>query len=205
MPNNSIDKIAATLDFLYEGLSWTQLYYCTIQTMFLATQKGYHLFHNSFFAAAYQAATNETILGLSKLLDEQKDSISFHYMFNLIEYNCKKFPYSQRDKVILSVKTHRMQILEHQTLLVSIKSQRDRILAHSDRKIINQPELLEVEPFIVFDEIQSCLDDLLVILNSYLLNIKDSEYDLTHIIKQAKQDTDYLISIYDQSLSHGKI
>jgi len=201
MTTNQIKKIETTLDFLYEALSWTNLYYFTVKTLFQAIHDGYNLFHNSFFFTSYQAILNETLIGLSKIIVEHPDSISFDYLLNLVELSCKHFPHASKEEIQKSVTSHRHKIQSYQVLINKIKSQRDLNLAHSDRKLITQPDLIAAEPFIVLDEIEDLIEDLLTILNTYSIYLKQSEYDLSHMKGKAQQDVAYLVSIYNETLT----
>jgi len=196
-----IKKIETTLDFLYETLSWTNLNYFTVKTLFQATHNGYNLFHNSFFFASYQAMLNETLIGLSKLIVEHPDSISFDYLLNLVEHSCKHFPHASKEEIQKSVTSHRQKIQNYQALTSKIKSQRDLSLAHSDRKLITQLDFIASEPFIVLDEIEDLIEYMLSMLNTYSLYLNQSEYDLSHMTERAQQDVSYLVSIYVEKLT----
>lgn len=201
MTLETISKIGKTLDFLYEELSWTSLFYYSNQALYKAIlvqreQKGQSLFRNSFFAAAYEATLSESVLGLSKLLIHHKDSVSLEYLLNLIEQSTDEIPFADADEVQSSLIFHRVKLKKYQSLFRQVKSQRDKRVAHSDRNIINQPEIMLNEQPIIIDELESCLDDILSILNTYLMYTKQIEYDLSHLEARTQQDVDDLVSMY---------
>lgn len=198
MNPNPLQKIDSTLDFLYEELSWAYLFYFTAKALNQANQRGKMLFRNYLFASAYKATLNEAVLVLSKLVISDKDSISFEYLFNLIDQASDLFPHASKATVQSALNQHRNQLNSHQPLISQIISQRDKRLAHADRDLINQPEKMAAEPMILMDEVERCLKDLLAILSTYNNYLRQADYGLSVIQENAQRDVDYVVSIYAQ-------
>ena len=100
-----------------------------------------------FFEVVEEACRREALLSLAKLLIAEGESISIDYLLNCaLEVPSRVFQQATRDEILESVLENRQQIGELAPLAEQLKAQRDRLLAHLDRKHVNEPEVLEFEP-----------------------------------------------------------
>jgi hypothetical protein len=99
-----------------------------------------------FFGVVEEACRREALLSLAKLLIAEGESISIDYLLNCaLEIPSRVFHRATRDEILESVQENRQQIGELAPLVEELKAQRDRILAHLDRKHVNEPEVLDFE------------------------------------------------------------
>lgn len=121
-----------------------------------------------FFFGVYRATVREAVLTLARIMKEHPDSITIYYLFNLLESNPHLFsPHSPED-LRQTVADHKARLEKYESLIESISEQRDRVIAHLDRKHVNDPSHLFAHPHGVnLTELGKCLWEVLDILNSY--------------------------------------
>ncbi|HEX6305279.1 MAG TPA: hypothetical protein VFZ76_13890, partial [Anaerolineales bacterium] len=98
---------------------------------------------STFFITVHEACQRGALLSLAKLVIAEKESISVDYLLNCaLEVPSKAFPHASRDTLEAAVSGHRGQLAGLATLSEDLKARRDRMLAHLDRKHVNEPEVL---------------------------------------------------------------
>lgn len=97
----------------------------------------------TFIGTVHEACEREALLSLAKLLIAEAESISVDYLLNCaLEVPGKVFPHASRVTLEAAVSRHRRQLAEREALRDDLKARRDRMLAHLDRKHVNDPEVL---------------------------------------------------------------
>ena len=90
-----------------------------------------------------EACEREALLSLAKLVIAEGESISVDYLLNCaLEVPSKAFPHASRETLEAAVLEHRGQLAGLARLSEELKARRDRMLAHLDRKHVNDPEVL---------------------------------------------------------------
>ena len=187
-------RLEDTLGFLSGQLNWGWL--------FLKSAKALH--HTNWAAstmwfrrAAYQACLNEAVLVLAKLVIPCEDSITFSYLLNQAENNPGLFEFAHGHQLEASVERHR-QVLEEHELVPTIKTQRDKVLAHFDKKHINDPSVITSLP-VNMTEVESCYEELVDILNVYKGYHDDSQFHLGLVEQSVRDDVEYIATLIQQA------
>ncbi len=164
VPDRAKQLVDLLLGEVYTGLMYS---YCA--ESLLGAFRGSELFRMSyFFNTIFDASYLGALLGLSRLVVEQKDSITMHYLFNFAESNPKLFSPTSPDRVVESVKGHRQQLQAHKQLFDRVRQRRDRTLAHLDRMHVTNPaDLFEHPEPVDVDELIRCFWDIFDIVNVY--------------------------------------
>jgi hypothetical protein len=116
-----------------------------------------------FFQTASNAILHEAILGITRLTDENQESINFKLLLDMAENHPRLFKYSPVEVRTL-VESNRLKLANLGTLLKALRSLRDRELAHLDRKQLNDPGSVILEP-IQSQNLSFCVDILTMILS----------------------------------------
>lgn len=154
------------------------------------------------FAAAYWACLEQSVLVLAKLTIKHRDSISIHYLLNQAENNTELFDSAAADEVVESIRDHRALLQDYATLINTARAQRDRVIAHLDRKNINDPPTILAAP-VNMNEVEECYQALLTMLNAYKGYYDDSELYLSHIDEMVQEDISYLARLMKESNRRG--
>ena len=190
--NNS--QIKTIIDLLCSQLSEGWLYYFCAKSLNEAYQKHRITSARFFFMGTFYASLNDAILTLSKLLIDHPDSISIYYLLNYAQNNSSEFRFTTPDKIKQAIESHKQKLGMYNSLLVNVKFQRDRVLAHFDRKHVNDPASILSNPPLDMDEVETCYKELHHILNDYNLYYDKSEFYLKNIEEEVKEDLEYLLS-----------
>src|SRR5262249_14458514 len=138
------DKISAILDHLCDELARGNHFFQIAQALQRAYDGNRLTDAPYFFAGAYDACLRESILSLAKLTDSDQDSITIVYLLNIAKQNREAFQRAVPDESDMAVTRHQKLLKELRPLIASVKGQRDRVIAHLDRKhitrIIHQAE-----------------------------------------------------------------
>jgi hypothetical protein len=157
-----------------------------------------------FRRAAYQACLKDTLLTLARLVIEHKDSITFFYLFAQAQHSPQLFEFAEPDQVRAVATQHKRTIQDHE-LVPTIKVLRDKVLAHFDRKHINDPSAITSAPVDMI-EVERCYEELLHILNVYKRYYEDSELYLGLTEEAVRDDVDHLAELIRKANeSHSSI
>lgn len=148
---------------------------------------------HTIFANSYSACWDAAILSVTKVMDKQKDSLSLTYMLNCIEADANNYPLLTEDELRKQISEHRQELHGLESKIPGIWEERDRIVAHLDRKHVNNPASVYSNPPIELDELHSAIRTLrriLLIYNTQLeaggISIDESKYiwdDLESLIR----------------------
>jgi hypothetical protein len=95
--------------------------------------RGLHVVH--------EAAWRSLLIGLAGLLSNDQESITLSYLLDLANNHPHSFKYSEQQAVTEVIKLGREKLAEIDRVEQKLRVERDRRLAHLDRKLINESEL----------------------------------------------------------------
>lgn len=190
---DSREKVEMILDFLFGQLLQGLLYFQCSKSLHNAFQGSDLVKLSYFFAAVYRASLREAVLALARLVIDHRDSITIHYLLNYAENNSSLFSSVNPEEVRNAVKSHKVQLKKYEPLIESVREQRDRVLAHLDRKHINNPADLFLHPQGVnLTEVEECFQKVLEILNFYG-GYYGREFNPKNLEKAVQGDVDILV------------
>ena len=196
--NQSSKKIQDILGCLSDQLARGWL-------VFLVAKYVYQTFHSSritsaryFFTATYLSCMESAILALSRLAVPHSDSISIEYLLNCSEQSPRAFPRTQKEAVLSSVCEHRQQLKTIDSLIANVKEQRNRTIAHLDRKYVNNPASIFSSPPLDMSGVERAFILLLRIINTYKRYLDSSELFLDNLAPNVREDLEYLIGLIEK-------
>jgi hypothetical protein len=195
---NEKDKTRSILERLSDLLSHGWLTYFCAKSLISAYSEKRITRAQFFFVGCYRACLNETILALSKLLIDDSDSITIYYLLNHAKCNSRTFPYAKPEEIKRTVREHEKVLKKYENLKANIKFQRDRKLAHFDRKHINNPTEISSNPSVNMEEVEECYRDIHRIINAFSRFNTDSEWHLQNIDKIVPDDLDNLLQLIEK-------
>lgn len=188
------DRIEAILGYLSNELLRGILFFNIVKALRNAYSKQQLTSARYFFAGAYEACLRESVISFSKIVTPDQDSITIEYLLNCALQAPRAFPWTTKADLQKLVARHREQLVTFQPLLENVKVQRDRILAHLDRKHINDPAAVFAEPTDMA-EVERCFGVLLGIVNDYKGVFDNSELHLESIGAFIQEDIPYLVQL----------
>jgi hypothetical protein len=190
----SREKIGIVQEVLCHQTAEGLLFFYCAQSLHRAFEQNRLMKSSHFFQMAYQASVREAILTLARITREQGDSITIHHFFNLVENNPRLLSPDDTRAVKQSVKTHKELLARYQPLIESVCEQRDRVLAHFDKKHINDPSSLFEHPQGVnLTELGDCLREILSILKHWGVEYFDRDFIVSHFQGTINGDVDILL------------
>jgi hypothetical protein len=190
---DSPEKIQEIIDRLFGQLVQGTIYFYCSKSLHEAFQEGGLIRWSYLFNGVYLASVNEAVLALSRVVIEDESSITIHYLFNYAEHNPRLFSSQEIEDVRRSAETHKKRLQKYEQLIQSVKEQRDRVLAHLDKKHVNDPSALFSYPQGVnLTELGECLQELLDIFNFYA-GYYDRGFDPGHLKEAISGDVDVLL------------
>ncbi|MBN1318448.1 MAG: hypothetical protein JXA42_23410 [Anaerolineales bacterium] len=152
-----------------------------------------------FFNTVEESCIESAILALSRVLIPHIDSINVQYLLNYSEQNHRVFPRADQQTIIDNVQRHRQQLASISSLIANIKEQRDRTVAHLDRKHVTNPSAVYAYPPLNYLEIESVFSLLLCIINTYSGYLVPSEdIRLDDIEPSVVDDMSCLVKLIEQ-------
>jgi len=195
-------KVEGVLDLLFGQVMQGLLYFYCAQSLHEAFQQCPLMERSYFFFTVYHAALREAILALSRLTREHKDSITIYYLFNLVEHNPRLFSQDGPESLPTSLAAIKARLDKYGPLIESVREQRDQVLAHLDRKHVNNPSDLFAHPGGVNPtELGECLRELSGILNVFDADLYGKEFTVSHLQSFVSGDVDVLLRWMHE---HGK-
>jgi CRISPR/Cas system-associated endoribonuclease Cas2 len=186
-------KVQEVLDLLFGQVTQGLLYFYCAQSLVEAFQQSTLMQRSYFFFTVYEAAVREAILALSKLTRIHRDSITVYYLFNLVEHNPRLLSSDSPESVRASVADHKGRLGKYGPLIESVREQRDRVVAHLDKRHVTNPSDLFAHPEGVnLTELGECLREVLDILNIYA-GYYGSEFRASHLESFISGDVDILL------------
>ncbi len=135
-----------------------------------------------FWSLVYEAFLYYSVLKLAKLYDGDNSVISIEKYINFIEQNLKYiYKENEREIVKKQVRNIKKCLEEKKDIIGKIKTVRDKMIAHNDKKIIlEETDLFEEMSFIIA-EIHMLIDIVKEIINTFWEEYSD-EYEILEII-----------------------
>jgi len=162
MPNSKY-KISMIMEKICESLMQTRNNLAIYQFLNDQLSSNQVNIAPKFFQTASNAILHEAILGITRLTDENQESINFKLLLDMAENHPRLFKYSPVEVRTL-VESNRLRLADLGMLLKGLRSLRDRKLAHLDRKQLNDPASVSPEP-IQSKDLSHCVDVLTMILS----------------------------------------
>jgi hypothetical protein len=182
------------LDLIFDQLSNGWLYYFCAKSLYEAFQKQRITGAYFFFIGTLRACLNESILSLSKLL-EQKESVSIFYLLNYVENKVSEFQGADPNVIKKEIHEHRIKLKKYENLYAKIKTQRDKILAHLDKILLNKQSVTSTIPYIDMNEVEDCFREMFRIISEYSKFYDGSEYSSTIYEDNVPRDLEFLLSL----------
>ena len=173
----SRDKIETVQEALCGQVALGLAFYYCAQALHRAFSQNPPMKFSFFFRIVYSASVREAVLALARITKEHGDSETIYHFFNLVENNPRLLSPDDTRVVKQSVKTHRELLANHEPLIESVCEQRDRVLAHFDKKHVNDPSSLFAHPQGVdLTELGDCLREVLAILKYWGAEYFDRDF-----------------------------
>src|SRR5215216_109664 len=122
---------------------------------------------HAILTRAYETCWDAAILAVSKVLDNHKDSLSVKYLLNCLDSVPMQYPGLTRGALAKQIAEHRAEIADIEAQIPGIWDERDRIVAHLDRKHVYAPASVRSSPPIEMDDLHSAIRALRRILLIY--------------------------------------
>jgi hypothetical protein len=167
---------------------------------FLDEQKKSEQFERgpAFFTTIGDAAWREAILGITRLTDDDPESINFKMLINMAENHPRVLRYSQVGAREL-VEINRLKLASLDPLLKSLRLVRDRALAHLDRKHLNDPVV--VSPKVIpLQELAYCVNIFQTILSDIWLALQGEPMPQEQVNGQILKEMEALWMIIGENI-----
>lgn len=191
------ERLEHTLGFLSGRLNWGWLFLQTAKALHNTSWRASAIW---FHRVAYEACIRESIIVLDDLLSHTpkgQDSINLYYLFNQADHKSHLFQLANPDQVRAAVADHRRRIVDHR-LKPTLETVRDKVVAHFDRKHINDPAAIARSP-IDMSAVEDAYSEVLSILNVYLGYYDDSALHLTLGGDQVREDIEYIAQLIEEA------
>jgi hypothetical protein len=187
------ERVKEVQDLLFGQITQGLAYFYCAQSLYRGFRESQLMKNSYLFFGVYEATKREAILALARIMKEHPDSITIHYLFNLLENNPRLLSSDNSESVRRVVAGHRAQLEKYEPLIESVCEQRDRVLAHLDRKHVNNPSDLFAYPQGVnLTELGECLWKVLDVLNFYA-GYYGNEFDPSNLEGAIAEDVDILL------------
>ena len=199
MVTTPLEKTKSILDHLSDLLSHGWLYYFCGKSLDEAYSKNRITSSRFFFMGCYYACINESIITLCKLLIDHPDSITIYYLLNQAKSNSDKFPYASAKDVIHAIDKHVENLQKFDEFRVKLKFQRDRKLVHFDRKHINNPSSIVINPDLDMTEVEDCYREIHQTINTFKIFSTESELYLLNIEEDVPKDLVHILELIENA------
>ncbi len=191
IPPEQIETIIQALcDELFWGLRTLYAYKALDQTDSRLTPT---LFDTFYFACMDQAC-----LILSRLVIVQKDdSVNVQYLLEQAKGNAQLFRFSKPDEIEGLVETHSKLLESYKPVIDVLREQRNKNLAHLDRKHVKQPGWRENQTGLDLDRVEQLYCDLIGVISTYHRMFYGGEFDFGDWQAISKEEVETLISFYE--------
>jgi hypothetical protein len=102
--------------------------------------------------------------------------------------------YAEESDLLQLARTRKIRMKKFKALLENIGNQRNKILAHLDIAIIENPQEIRSLPFIDMNEVEQLYLVMLDILNGYSEYYDKSEYYMRNLNEGVEEDLTFLLS-----------
>jgi hypothetical protein len=112
---------------------------------------------HAILTRTYETCWDASILAVSKVLDNHKDSLSIKYLLNYFDSVPMQYPGLTRDALRKQIAEHRAEVADIEAHIPGIWDERDRIVAHLDRKHAYAPASVRSSPPVEMDDLHSAI------------------------------------------------
>jgi AbiU2 len=149
-----------------------------------------------FLGITEEACIEAAILALSRIVVSQHSSISIQYLLAYLEQNPNAFPHIVADVLRKQVAFDQKRLETISTTIENIKEQRDRTLAHLDKRHVDNPAAVYNHLPLDYQEVERVFELLLDIINRYTGFMKPSvEFTLKNMEPDIADDIRYLTEL----------
>lgn len=134
---------------------------------------------------------------MAKLLVPDEDSINIYYLLNIATQNPEVFPFVESNKVKETVTKHQRLIEDLQPFIKELRGQRDQVIAHLDRKHINNPTKM-LSNQINLTEAEKSFDVLLQLINTYMGYYDGKSFSFGVVESNVRQEIEYILSLMEK-------
>jgi hypothetical protein len=161
-------RLEQTIDVLCDELYWGLRSYYAAKIVFETELRlTPTLFDTFYFSCLDQAALILSRMVIAKKDTKDDESINLQYLANQAENKPSAFRFAKPDEV-RDLLEKQAQLLEmHSPLITILKGQRDRNLAHLDRRHVNDPNWRESQTQLDFLQVERLYQDLIGIMVTY--------------------------------------
>jgi hypothetical protein len=172
-----------------------------------------HLFVAKFIGEAYRdnkimggdtilknaqlACEESSVLALGKVVDKHESSQSIYYLLNCLEEDPSSYPYVNKSELLEQIKSHRKKLRKIDAILPNLKEKRDKVIAHLDKKLVNQPETVFSYPPLDTESLIPAFQMIRGILEVYDKQTESFSFWIDEG-QDIKRDLDYLIALIDK-------
>jgi hypothetical protein len=185
--------IQALCDELYWGLRYFYAAKVLDETKLMLTPT---LFGTFYWACLDQAGLilSRMVVAKEKLKDE---AINVQYLFHQAVNNPSLFRYAKTGEIEKLVESHQKLLEAYQPVINILEDQRDRNLAHLDRKHIKQPEWRENQPMLDLDRVEELYRDLVGVITIYHRLFFDGEFNFGDWYSASQSEVKTLIDYFE--------
>lgn len=173
-----------TLKYATNLMSHIRVMFAYLDT-YKALCERHKMFHNTmiqapvFFNVVEKSLVSSLMIDLCKLFEESPDVLSVKKLYNICEQNLKNFSkYRKKNGIETDTLSTLAQALKavkkdfecNKEVIANLKSQRDTLWAHHDKRWILTPSKMEEEHPIMWEEIEKLLRFASDFSNSVILN-----------------------------------
>ena len=105
--------------------------------------------------------------GNFKIIEKNLDSLNINYLLNCIENSPDNYPFVKKKDLLEQITQHRKELNQVDTLLPGLDQERNRVIAHLDKKLVNNPEIVFPHPRLEMDNLYKAFQILRGILDLY--------------------------------------
>jgi len=195
----AIEKIRETAKILTSQISIGWDYFVLAKFIREAYAKGRIKGAHEVLTQSYAACWDAAILSVTKVMDKQSGSLSLSYLLNCVEASSKDYPSLTTDELKKQIADHRQELESIEARIPGIWDERDRIVAHLDRRHVNAPASVYTNPPIELNDLHGAIRALrriLLIYNAQLqaggISIDQSQMiwdDLEKLIRLLETDS----------------
>ena len=153
-----------------------------------------------FFSISEESCIESALLALSRVIVAHNDSINIQYLLSYVEQNHQAFPSVDEKTLTDSVSRHIQELNNISSLIANIREQRNRTIAHLDRRHVTNPSSVYTHPPLDYREVEQAFGLLLGIINTYSGYLRPSEeIRLDNIDAGIDEDSNYLVRLIEEA------
>lgn len=146
---------------------------------------------------AQLACEESSVLALGKVVVKHESSQSIYYLLNCLEEDPSSYPYVNESELLEQISNHRDELSKIDEILPSLKEKRNKVIAHLDKKLVNQPETVFSYPPLDVESLVPAFQIIRGILEVYDKQTESFSFWIDEG-KDIKSDLDYLIALIDK-------